>query len=143
MKVYNSQRANLWAKEKGYSYYTNFTKLCQSQFLNSIIFKCKVKKHKMKHNCHKIYLGLKHPEEAKSPEVIMIKMLKYEFLKIIKFICYYFLDSACTNVIYFLMFLTTGEINVYLAKTVQLFWIIVNFFSLVTVKMSFYYKGTT
>lgn len=52
-------------------------------------------------------------------------------------VCNYFLDSAFTNFfIYFLMFLTTGEINVYLAKTVQLFWIIVNFFSPVTVKMS-------
>ena len=57
-------------------------------------------------------------------------------------LCHYFLDPTRTNyfIYIFKTFLATGEINVYLAKTVQLFWIMADFFSLVVIKVSFYYK---
>ena len=57
-------------------------------------------------------------------------------------VCHYFLDSTRTNyfIYSFKTFLATGEIYVYLAKTVQLFWIIAHFFSPIAIKVSFYYK---
>lgn len=69
-------------------------------------------------------------------------MLKSEFLKIIKMACHYFLDSTGTKdfVYIFKTFLTTEEINAYLAKTVQLFLITANFLSLAAIKVSFDYK---